>query len=264
MASPTASMLTGATSSPPADSLLASPAAALLPSISSVGVGRRRERTGGSSLMGSMAAAGSAGGALAKLTLQQAGAAKKVGRVLTKQRTSRGSCGDGGKGGGSGKMADSVANEAEVMHAKLERAIRIARSYGDEMFDAVLAREMAREEQQQTDQKQLADHAAMVSRLKNWGQMSYHQALDGLPYDYTQWDVTEVVAWARKCGFGADVGKLAAANHLDGHALSWMDADSVVDVLCGAGSAIGDNSETKRKAAHRALEYLKEQHTSRA
>lgn len=179
---------------------------------------------------------------------------QKTGRVLTKKKKR--------SGGGIG-VVDTVSDEAEAMHSKLEKAIRLARSYGDDMFDEVLAREMAKEQQQESNEKNMAEHARMVSRLKNWGQMSYHKALDGLPHDYTRWDVTEVTAWAKKCGCGEYVGKLAAANHLDGNALSWMDADSVVNVLCGAGSTLGDNSETKRKAAHRALQYLKDEHSVR-
>jgi hypothetical protein len=36
-----------------------------------------------------------------------------------------------------GGVEDNVNEDRDVLHSKLERAIRIARSYDEEMFDAV-------------------------------------------------------------------------------------------------------------------------------
>ena len=116
--------------------------------------------------MPSPSSAARASSAGAGLSLMGMGAASGAARVLRRA-----------KGGG---IVDEADLEEAAMHKLLERAIVVARSYGDDRFDEVLARELAKEGQKQSQMQQEVEQKAMVERLKRFGKPNYDLAAEGL------------------------------------------------------------------------------------
>ena len=107
------------------------------------------------------------------------GAAAGAARVLRRK-----------KGGG---IVDENAQAEASMHQRLERAICVARSYSQDRFDEVLARELAKEGQKQSQMQHELEQKAMVERLKRFGKPNYALASDGLPDDVESWDTAQVI-----------------------------------------------------------------------
>ena len=184
------------------------------------------------------AGAAGGGGAAGGFSLMGMGAAAGAARVL--RRT---------KGGG---VVDENAKAEAAMHARLETAIRVARSYGPDRFDEVLAKELMKEGEKQTQMQQEVEQKAMLERLKRFGKPNHALATEGLPEDIEQWDTTQVIKWAKALGLGKRAYVLAARD-VDGYALMWMAPESIVNMLCE------DSSENKKKSTLAALETLRKE-----
>jgi hypothetical protein len=154
----------------------------------------------------------------------------------------------------NGGIVDENAKAEEAMHNRLETAIRVARSYGPDRFDEVLAKELMKEGQKQTSMANGVAQAAMVERLKRFGKPNHALATEGLPDDVESWDTTQVIKWAKALGLGKRAHVLAARD-VDGYAMMWMAPEGIVSLLCE------DASENKKKSTAAALEQLRKDNT---
>ena len=153
-----------------------------------------------------------------------------------------------------GGIVDENAKAEEAMHNRLEKAIAVARSYGPDRFDEVLAKELQKEGQKQSSMANEVAQAAMVERLKRFGKPNHALATEGLPDDVESWDTTQVIKWGKSLGLGKRAHVLAARD-VDGYAMMWMAPESIVSLLCEGAS------ENKKKSTVAALEQLRKDNT---
>jgi hypothetical protein len=152
--------------------------------------------------------------------------------------------------------AQASAEGRDAVQAALGRAIKIARSYPADAFDAALGRELAKAAVQRSAADAQQAEVSMRRQMAAVGKTQTQLAASGLPPDVTQWSIAHVRQWARQLGLAQTrrAQELFTARQLDGHALTWMAPASLVDLLAA------DESATQRKACQHAILALRAEH----
>ena len=130
----------------------------------------------------------------------------------------------------------------------LTEALRVARSYPPELFEAVFEKELQQAQHRAGQAAAEAQHSTMMEKFKRSGRLTFELAHDGLPRDVRTWDVSAVRAWlvALKCDFELD---RLRARGIDGRALIFMSAKGLAKILCA--------EPLKRKPFKHALRFLR-------
>eukprot|EP01047_Picozoa_sp_COSAG01_P102191 COSAG01_NODE_31814_length_591_cov_0.585366_1_plen_110_part_01 len=96
--------------------------------------------------------------------------------------------------------AQASAGGRDAVQAALGRAIKVARSYPAEAFDAALGRELAKAAAQRSVADAQQAEVSMRRQMAAVGKTQTQLAASGLPPDVTQWSIAHVRQWARQLG----------------------------------------------------------------
>jgi hypothetical protein len=160
----------------------------------------------------------------------------------------------------------------------LSVALRMARSYPEHKFGAVLDKELARLRDEAAKEQSLAAREAAMKQLQRSGRLEYELAHEGLPRAVRAWNSGHAQHWllrvlcassdhsvgnelaSQKAAFRRHVRERVVAHGLAGEALLWSDVQTLVRMLL---PSVGPTAEeltaaaTQRKALAHALEYLR-------